>query len=76
MYYSYTCPACNRQFYVYSENKEEAAKQLYAGIDKHEVVYGENQDILHEYDPETEENTIYSTLQESESVPQGAYPIE
>ena len=76
MYYSYNCPYCQKQFYVYSENKEEAAKALYEGIDKHEAAYGESQDILHEYDPETEENMIYSNLQESETIPQGAYLIE
>src|SRR5882762_2238962 len=76
MYYSYKCPSCQRQFYVFSDSKEEAAKELYEGIDKHEAAYGENQDILHEYDPETEENTIYEALQESETIPQGAYPIE
>ena len=76
MYYSYKCPYCNRLFYVYSSNKEAASKALYAGIDKHEVAYGENQDVLHEYDPETEANMIYNALTESEEIPSGAYPVE
>ncbi len=76
MYYTYNCPYCNRPFYVYSVNRQTAAQALYNGIDKHEVAYGENQDILHEYDPETEANMIYSALQESAEIPPGAYPIE
>jgi len=78
MYYSYKCPYCSRLFYVYCENKEEASKELFAGIDQHEKQYGEDEKdhTLHEYDPETETNTIYSTLQESEEIPAGGYPIE
>jgi hypothetical protein len=78
MYYSYSCPYCSKLFYVFSDSKEEAAKELYEGIDKHETQYGEDKKdpVLHEYDPATEEDTIYENLQESEQIPPGGYPIE
>lgn len=78
MYYSYSCPYCSKVFYVFSESREEAAKELYDGIDKHEVQYGEdkNDTKLHEYDPETETNTIYNSLQESETAPSGGYQLD
>lgn len=78
MYYSYNCPYCKRLFYVFSDSKEEAAKELFAGIDQHEKQYGEDtkDNTLHEYDEGTEENMIYSALQESEEIPSGGYPIE
>jgi hypothetical protein len=76
MYYSYSCPYCGRLFYVFSDSKEEAAKQLYEGIDKHETQYKEDNAVLHEYDPETEEDMIYDNLQESEAIPPGGYQIE
>lgn len=78
MYYSYSCPYCSRLFYVYSDSKEEAAKELFAGIDSHETQYGEDQKdhTLHEYDPETETNMIYSSLEGSTEIPAGGYPIE
>ena len=78
MYYSYNCPYCQRLFYVFSESKEEASKELFNGIDEHEKQYGEDtkDNILHEYDEGTEENMIYGALQESEELPSGGYPIE
>jgi len=78
MYYYYNCPYCQKVFYVFSENKEEAAKELFNGLVKHEHEYGEDQKdaTLTEYDPETETNMIYNALNESESIPSGAYPIE
>lgn len=78
MYFSYKCPYCSKLFYVYNDSKEEAAKALYAGIDSHEKQYGEDTKdyVLHEYDAETETNMIYDTVEETEEIPSGAYPIE
>lgn len=76
MYYSYSCPSCGRLFYVFSDDKEQAAKALYEGIDKHETDYKEDAAVLHEYDEGTEEDTIYENMQESETVPPGGYLIE
>lgn len=78
MYYYYNCPYCSKTFYVFSENKEEASKELFNGLVKHEHEYGEDQKdaTLTEYDPETETNMIYGSLNESESIPSGGYPIE
>jgi hypothetical protein len=78
MYYTYPCPYCSKIFYVYNDNKEEAAKQLYAGLDKHEEEWGEDKKdpILHEYDPETETNMIYDAIEETDTIPLGGYPVE
>jgi hypothetical protein len=78
MYYYYNCPYCQKTFYVFSDSKEEAAKELFEGISKHEHDYGEDakDETLTKYDPETETNMIYSSLQESEEIPAGGYPLE
>lgn len=78
MYYSYSCPYCQKVFYVFSENKEEAAKELFAGITNHEHSYGEDEKdtTLTKYDPETETNMIYSSLQESTEPPSGGYQLD
>lgn len=78
MYFYYNCPYCQKTFYVFSESKEEAANELFNGLIKHEHEYGEDQKdtTLTEYDPETETNMIYEALNESETIPQGGYPIE
>ena len=78
MYYYYNCPYCQKTFYVFSESKEEAAKELFNGLIKHEHEYGEDQKdtTLTEYDPGTETDMIYKALNESESIPSGAYTID
>ena len=78
MYYYYNCPYCQKVFYIFSDSKEEASKELFSGLMKHEHEYGEDQKdaTLTEYDPETETNMIYNSLKESESIPSGGYPIE
>lgn len=78
MYYSYKCPYCTKNYYVFNDSKEEAAKKLFAGLVQHEHNYGEDtkDNTLTEYDPETETNMIYSSLQESGEIPSGSYPIE
>jgi hypothetical protein len=77
MYYFYKCPYCQKNFYVFSDSKEEAAKELFNGLVKHEHEYGEDQKdaTLTEYDPETETNSIYNSLNESESIPSDGYPL-
>jgi hypothetical protein len=78
MYYSYTCPYCGRLFYVFNDSKDEAAKELFDGIKKHEEEYGEDtkDGTLTEYDPETEADMIYEKIQGSETIPSGGYPLE
>lgn len=78
MYYYYSCPYCQKVFYVFNDSKEEAAKQLFNGITQHETQYGEDQKdhTLQEYDPETETDMIYNAIQGSNEIPAGAYPIE
>ena len=78
MYYSYSCPYCQKVFYVFNDSKEEAAKELYEGIDKHEIEYGEDKKdpILHEYDPETETDMIYEKLQGSTEAPEDGYSLD
>jgi len=78
MYYYYSCPYCQKTFYVFSDSKEEAAKELFNGLVKHEHEYEEDQkdSTLTEYDPETETNMIYSSLNESESAPSGGYQLD
>ena len=63
---------------MFAESKEEAAKELFNGLVQHEHQYGEDQKdaTLTEYDPETETNTIYNSLNESETTPEGGYPLE
>lgn len=78
MYYSYQCPYCQKTFYVFNENKEEAAKALFAGLQNHEHEYGEDtkDPTLTEYDPEIETNMIYESMLESSEIPAGGYPLE
>ncbi len=77
MYYSYSCPYCSKVFYVFDENQEHAAKQLFAGIAQHQVQFGEDtkDTKLKEYDPEVETNIIYSAITGSSEIPSGGYPI-
>jgi len=78
MYYSYNCPYCGKTFYVFSDNKDEASKELFEGIKKHEEEYGEDKkdSTLTEYDPGTEEDMIYEKIEGSETIPSGGYPLE
>jgi uncharacterized Zn finger protein (UPF0148 family) len=78
MYYLYNCPYCSKDFYVYNENKEEASKQLLAGLKKHEHEWGEDNkdETLTENDEETEANMIYDAMKESNEIPLDGYPIE
>lgn len=78
MYYSYSCPYCSKVFYIFSDDKEEAANELFAGLKKHQSEYGENtkDTTLQKYDPEVEVNMIYSSASTSSEIPSGAYPIE
>lgn len=78
MYYSYSCPYCSKLFYVFCESQDEAAKELFAGLQQHQVTYGENtkDPTLSEYDPEVETNMIYSAISGSEEIPSGGNPFE
>jgi len=78
MYYSYSCPYCSKVFYVFSDSKDEAAKELFTGIKNHEIQYGEDKKdpTLTEYNPETEADMIYEKIQGSEDIPPGGYPLE
>ena len=78
MYYSYSCPACSKVFYVFDDSREDAAKKLFEGLKNHEHEYGEDQKdaTLTEYNEETEEDMIYEAIKGSEEIPPGGYPLE
>ena len=78
MYYSYKCPYCSKEYYTYTDDKEQAAKNLFTGLVKHEHDYGEDQkdNTLQEYDPETETNMIYTLIQDSPTKPPGGYSLD
>lgn len=78
MYYSYSCPYCSKVFYIFSDNKEDAAKNLFAGLKKHQSEYGEDtkDTTLEKYNPEVETNMIYSSVSTSSQIPSGGYPIK
>ncbi|MGI8419701.1 MAG: hypothetical protein ACR2LN_03580 [Candidatus Levyibacteriota bacterium] len=77
MYYTFSCPYCNRLFYTFNDNKEQAAEALYAGIEAHMQSYGED-DKEHTFNdqlPETETNQIYASMGESSQAPSGGYQL-
>jgi hypothetical protein len=78
MYYSYNCPYCSKVFYIFNDDKAEAAKELFAGLKKHQLEYGEDKKdtTLEKYDPEVETNMIYSSAAGTAEIPSGGNPIE
>lgn len=76
MYYSSKCTYCGKTFYTFNNNREQASRDLFNGIKKHLVEYGEDQKEyeMDEY-KEKEENEMYSAMSESEHPPSGGYEI-
>jgi len=77
MYYTFSCPYCNRLFYTYNDNKEQAAEILFTGITAHLQSYGEadKDHTLTDQLPETETNQIYASMGESSELPSGGYQL-
>lgn len=76
MYYSHPCSYCAKTFYVYSNDRYDAAKQLYEGIKKHLTDYNED-DKEHQFDdgPEIDTNEVLAAMTESQEQPQGGYQL-
>lgn len=76
MYYSRKCTYCNKVFYTFSDNKEQAASILYNGIKQHLTEYDEDR---REYElddgPKTDTDQIYYEAAESEDPPTGGFEI-
>lgn len=75
MYYSHTCSYCSKLFYTYNEDKDLAAKTLYAGIEAHMKEYNESEDASFYHDPELDTNRIYSEIVESSEEPSSGYEL-
>lgn len=77
MYYSDKCPYCSKIFYVFNDDKAEAAKELYAGIKQHLIDYNEDsKEYTFDEGEEKESNQIYGEMTETKEPPPGAYEIE
>lgn len=77
MYYSDKCPYCSKIFYVFSDDKEAAAKALYAGIKQHLIDYDEDRkEYKMDDSPEQDTNEIYNEVAETNEPPAGGYEIK
>ena len=74
MYYTYKCPYCGREFYTYSNLREDASHVLYKAIKQHLIDYGEDRK---EYEmdegEQIESDQIYAGMQELKYKPVSAY---
>lgn len=77
MYYSDKCPYCGKIFYVFNDSKEEASRELYAGIKQHLIDYDEDRkEYKMDDSPTQDSNEIYSELTETNEPPAGGYPLD